>query len=132
MAGFDVAGEHELLMKSALVEVQLYWMGNRATEARNQAAWELTLMQKMKYLKNQTVEAHKPRNPAGATGGAENARGALLPALPRDDDALETWASKVGAPMPGMGESFPQYRRTLQLWRDRKILELSKQQGGAA
>lgn len=132
MAGFDVAGEHELLMKNALVEVQLYWMGNRATEARNQAAWELTLIQKMKYLKNQAVEQHKPRNPAGATGGAENARGALLPPLPRDDDALETWASRHGAPMPSMGETFQQYRRTLQLWRDRKLNELNKQHGGVA
>ena len=132
MAGFDVAGNDAALLQSGLLDLRMYWMANRPNEARNQVGWELALLQTMRRLKNQPVEAHKPRHPAGATGGAENARGALLPALPRDDEALEGWASKVGAPMPGMGETFQQYRRTLQLWRDHKQNEMNKQHGGVA
>ena len=132
MAGFDVAGSDAALLQASLLDLRMYWMANRPNEARNQAGWELSLLQTMKRFKHQPVITHKPRNAGSGTGGEANGNGAIVPPLPRDDEALETWARKLGAPMPGMGESFQQYRRTLQLWRDRKSLELSKKQGGAA
>ena len=133
-AGYQIAGKHEALYNSAMIDVKYAYMGKEELIAtkRNQIGWQAEVIRSMKYLLRQHLSDlaklkgdganAKPSSAKPAKGGKSSSVKQFISRVPNDDGDLDRYFEKykgMGAPKAKQRRdySYQSWRADLVRWR---------------
>jgi len=104
-----------------MVEFQGFW-STKPNVLRTQRAWDIQLANYLsKFIRhpdlfdrlNGLSESNYPNKTNHAQNGGNQHSGGFIPAIPRVDEALASYAQQHGFPVPADGDNYAQYRAKL-------------------